>query len=824
MAELNPDDFNRLQTQLLELREKNYSLEDAITKQKRELGDTRTRLKNLEEENHRYQTLVKTSRKVSEVELMVRDNNYLRNKLKDQEEDFRLQNNTLLQELSRLVGENERYERQMEVLCGDRAGGMGGEGGHGFTDDSKEVVRLRGELSAMERRLHETEKQAETEVRALKEKISSLNLQVTQLTNILKTHSIPVDEGEINLAKGGGVSFKKLTLQDDDGLECDVERKGDPLDEYEERTNQLQGEVEKIHNILREEKERTQTLTSEKLKLEEDLKSANERLTAVMAEIEVRKNEEEGRLTEGKEVEAKLRSQAESMRVSLEEMKKSQEETQANLREKTHQWENQQLSLQQLTSTLNQTQEKLTEIQDQVKVLTKDCSQITEEKKTLEEKNLHLQQELSHLRSTLDSLKCQLEEQTKLADNRRSLIEEMKQHMSEDREQHRQEVERLCVQHGEELVSLTSLNQQLKHQLEEINEKISEASSLKEKVTDLETERVRLESEVVQRSEELKAANMSAEEEINRLTAQNLQQAEDLKWKWDEEKKDLQTQLEISTIQRQEAEEAVETFKRKVADGEEEQRIHERKGMTLLKDLKKQLAVERKRADRLQEKLSQLLTDPAQLTAITTMSEGGDDVSSVSSWSMVSGELRDTSTRDNSILASPQGSPPPGLVSEETASLVNRVTELQQQKWQLEERITHLESSSAAMADDILKKSAIIQHYCMDQKTQECGTGGGSPQHGGAAGGLVPGPGHGVRRVLDLLRGGTGTGEESLREINRRLQSLLEETLAKNMQLHTDVDHLSQQVHQLAKLAAVTTQPDTTQSDASTYQQEEQQL
>lgn len=55
-----------------------------------------------------------------------------------------------------------------------------------------------------------------------------------------------------------------------------------------------------------------------------------------------------------------------------------------------------------------------------------------------------------------------------------------------------------------------------------------------------------------------------------------------------------------------------------VADGEEEQRIHERKGMTLLKDLKKQLAVERKRADRLQDKLSQLLTDPAQLTAITS--------------------------------------------------------------------------------------------------------------------------------------------------------------------------------------------------------------
>lgn len=63
-----------------------------------------------------------------------------------------------------------------------------------------------------------------------------------------------------------------------------------------------------------------------------------------------------------------------------------------------------------------------------------------------------------------------------------------------------------------------------------------------------------------------------------------------------------------------------------------------------------------------------------------------------------------------------QGSPPPGIVNEETASLVNRLTELQQHKWQLEERITHLESSSAAMADDLIKKSAIIQHFCMEHK------------------------------------------------------------------------------------------------------------
>lgn len=38
-----------------------------------------------------------------------------------------------------LVGENERYERQVKVLCGNRVEEDGADGDHGCTDDSKEV-------------------------------------------------------------------------------------------------------------------------------------------------------------------------------------------------------------------------------------------------------------------------------------------------------------------------------------------------------------------------------------------------------------------------------------------------------------------------------------------------------------------------------------------------------------------------------------------------------------------------------------------------------------------------------------------------------------
>nr|XP_045597704.1 GRIP1-associated protein 1-like isoform X2 [Procambarus clarkii] len=779
MASLSPDDFGRLQTQLLELREKNYSLEDSLRKHKKELTDTKTRLQSLEEENGRYQTLIRTSKKASEVELLVRDNGYLRNKLRDQEEDFRLQNNTLLQELSRLVGENERYERQVEVLCGDRSGNQAADGDHGSTDDSKEVLRLRGELTAMEKKLYETEKHAEVECHALKEKMSSLNLHITQLTNILKTHSIPVDEGEISLAQGGGVIFKKLTLQDDDGLETHLEGPSETLQHYQERTSQLQCEVERAFDQLKGEKELVLNLTSEKVKLQQDLKIADERteLDVMQTSLEETYND----LVHAKSSLSEKTAHCETLLKSVEELKQKLEASEKMVQE------NQNL--------LTKKEQKLEDIQKNVLQLTSEITHLLEQKKTFERERGELQQEIADLNVKLNSQQAQLIEQTKLAESRRNIIEEMKVHMEDEIQRHKQEVEDISVRHGEEIAVCSTENQQLKNQLQDVNKKVDEVMNLKQIVMSLEQEKYKIETENHRLSEDLVAAHKLTKEEIERVTVEKIQEMEDLKYKWEEEKKDYQTQLEISTIQHQEAEEMVEVLKRKVIDGEEEQRIHERKGMTLLKDLKKQLALERKRGDRLQEKLSQLLTDPSQLTAITTMSEVGDDVSSVSSWSMVSGEPRDSSTRENSIIISPQGSPPPGVVTEETASLVNRVTELQQQKWQLEEQITHLEASSAAMADDLLKKSAIIQHYYMEQKThdstQSSPT---SPIHPGLGEKLN------VRRMLEMMRG--SGSEESMREINRRLQSLLEETLTKNMQLHQDVENLSEQVHQLTKLAA----------------------
>ena len=47
---------------------------------------------------------------------------------------------------------------------------------------------------------------------------------------------------------------------------------------------------------------------------------------------------------------------------------------------------------------------------------------------------------------------------------------------------------------------------------------------------------------------------------------------------------------------------------------------------------------------------------------------------------------------------------------------MNKIAQLQQKNWLLEEKVHHLEHTGSALAEDVLQKSAIIQRYYMDNK------------------------------------------------------------------------------------------------------------
>lgn len=88
------------QETLLELKTRNYTLEDQSKKQRSALGEAQAKATVLQQELTKAQRTIEKSKKLSEVQKLLNENDNMQRKLLAQEEDFRLQNQTLLNELS----------------------------------------------------------------------------------------------------------------------------------------------------------------------------------------------------------------------------------------------------------------------------------------------------------------------------------------------------------------------------------------------------------------------------------------------------------------------------------------------------------------------------------------------------------------------------------------------------------------------------------------------------------------------------------------------------------------------------------------------------
>ncbi len=57
------------------------------------------------------------------------------------------------------------------------------------------------------------------------------------------------------------------------------------------------------------------------------------------------------------------------------------------------------------------------------------------------------------------------------------------------------------------------------------------------------------------------------------------------------------------------------------------------------------------------------------------------------------------------------------LLQEENNALIHRITDLQQHKWRLEERIKDLETLNRTLCEDVASKAAVIRDYVMTVKS-----------------------------------------------------------------------------------------------------------
>ncbi|XP_026124893.1 GRIP1-associated protein 1-like isoform X2 [Carassius auratus] len=820
---LSEEEFHRMQAQLLELRTQNYQLSDELRKNTAELNSVRQKTSNLEKEYVKAQKALNKSKKAQEVDALLSENKMLQGKLHSQEDDFRLQNSTLMQELSKLCSQIEQLELENRRLReGQGLEGPASSPASGPVD--AELLRLQAENSALQKKLRALQECADVNdgKAALIDGSAGTNGVKSDASFYSDDPSASgndqIDQAEVQSVKpeqrDNELSEVALKLQTEMEEKCLLREQLQTLEMSKQtEITKLQEENTKLCDKLKKKQESFQQLQVEKEALyndsrtkideiqqrkEEELKSINLRMQKVQTDL-MAANQNVAELKE--QLQSKQKEHEMAIHALKDQIQTVKTQEQNLLRE-------QNLALNAELQQRRTDQESFLAQKDDLN------SQLQESNRA----NSRLLEQLTELGLEKDKLQLELEEARKTADKRKVMLDELAIEMAQEKSRHKEELSDVRLQHEKEVLSiraryekeLRGLHEEKNRTEEEIRSQLRDerartkelqglqpyVEELKAQVQSMEGTKGWFERRLKEAEETLEKNKLEQSEEIQRLQKANTLQLEAKA----AEVEAVKQQVTEMQKEREELNNTISKLKQENKDTVDGQRILEKKGSSALKDLKRQLHLERKRADKLQERLQEILTNTKTRTGLEELvlseinspsrTQQTGDSSSISSFSyreiMKDGASAPSTSKSNT--SSPQSQRPADLSDDEVSELFQRLAEVQQEKWMLEEKVKHLEVSCASMADDICKKTAIIETYVMDSRRDV--SGGGAVAHGaqGERGGLS-----------SVLRDLVKPGDENLREMNKKLQNMLEEQLTKNMHLQKDLEVLSQEIVRLSK-------------------------
>ncbi|XP_017323761.1 GRIP1-associated protein 1 isoform X2 [Ictalurus punctatus] len=823
---LSEEEFHRMQAQLLELRTQNYQLSDDLRKNAAELNNVRQKTLTLEKDYLKAQKALNKSKKAQEVDALLSENEMLQGKLHSQEDDFRLQNSTLMQELSKLCSQIEQLEAENQGLREGRGLQAHAPGPVSGPTDG-ELLRLQAENSALQKKLAALQDSEQNRTRGVddgKEAAIDANGVSDQLhtdaarssddmaaalanDRLEQAKSVRLEQrvnelSEVELKLQTEMEEKRLLKEQLQALEASKQAElaklqeecaklSDKLKKKQESFLQLQGEKEalyhdsrtKIDEIQQRREEELKSINLRVQKLQSDLMNANQNVAELKEQLQSKQKVHEMALHE-------LKDQIQT--VKTQELNLLREQSMAL-----------NVELQQRRSE----QESLLAQKDDL------SSQLQESNRA----SSRLLEQISELGLEKDKLQQDLEEARKTADKRKAMLDELAIEMAQEKSRHKEELSDLRLQHEKEVLCIRAryekelrglheeksrTEEEIRSQLRDEKARNKELEGLQQSVEELQAQLQSMEGTKGWFERRLREAEEIIEknrlEHTGEMERLQREQAVQLEGKSGEIEA-VKQQITTMDKEREELNNTIAKLKQEIRDTVDEQRILEKKGSSALKDLKRQLHLERKRADKLQERLQEILTNSKTRTGLEELvlseisspcrTQQTGDSSSVSSFSyremMKEGASAQTTNKSNT--SSPQSQRPADLSDDEVNELFQRLAEVQQEKWLLEEKVKHLEVSCSSMADDICKKSAIIETYVMDSRRD----GGGAASHAahqGERGGLS-----------SVLRDLVKPGDENLREMNKKLQNMLEEQLTKNMHLQKDLELLSQELVRFSK-------------------------
>ncbi|XP_056897536.1 GRIP1-associated protein 1 isoform X5 [Takifugu flavidus] len=831
---LSEEEFHRMQAQLLELRTQNYKLSDDLRKTTAELNAVRQKNVGLERDFIKAQKALNKSKKAQEVEALLGENEMLQGKLHSQEEDFRLQNSTLMTELSKLCTQIEELEQENKGLKEAGGGGSSATSNAASSPVDGELLRLQAENATLQKQMKALQDRCDRQIPSVsvdgdgaagasgsaEASAAGASEQETKPQQQLEhtgkqLHGLSEKSVEKIVAKQAALGWSAAL--------CPITHCFGPELEMALNTEQEEKRLlkEQIQHLETAKQAETSRLQEELAKLAEKLKKKQERTK--IDELNQRKEEEVKALNSciqklQSDVAAASQTSAE-LKEELLSKEKEHESALQNLKDQIQTVKTQEMNLlreqqEALTAELSQRRAEYEALSAQRDDL---ASQLQESSFA----NRKLLEQLTEEGHEKDRLLTELDEAKKTAEKRKAMLDEMAIQLNQEKSNHKEALSDLKLQHEKEILGVRARyekelrglhedknrsEEEIRQQLRDEKARTKELEGLQLRVEELQAQVMSMEGtkgwferRLKEAEEKIEKKSLEHQDEIEKLQSEHQLRLVEKQ----SEMERLKEQLVEVEKQRDELNNTIGKLRQEIRDTVDGQRILEKKGSATLKDLKRQLQLERKRADKLQERLQEILTNTKTRTGLEELvlseinspsrSQPTGDSSSVSSFSYKD-MMKETQTtnQNKSGGGSPQSQRPADLSDDEVSELFQRLAEVQQEKWMLEEKVKHLEVSCSSMAEDICRKSAIIETYVMDSRIDVSGSvAGGYSSSQGDRGGLG-----------SVLRDLVKPGDENLREMNKKLQNMLEEQLTKNMHLQKDLELLSQELVRLGKDSA----------------------
>ncbi|CAM4864437.1 unnamed protein product [Rotaria socialis] len=790
---VSDEEFQRFQNQLVELKTIKYQLEDHNKRLTTENVQLKTQLESFEKDSINLRLPAKLSWKIRrtagrDIDEVLRENDALTHKLHAQEEEFKLQNETMMRELNEYTKKVKQLENELKSYK---------EGRHTNQNHSNDTTDSMNSI-------HKENLRLKAENNVLQQKFAELSAKIGE---------------SISTASSSNESFQK----EDVDVECDDNRSEGGL-VHVVSTKPTNGETK----VFDANSIRLETEQEEKRLLQEQLRqleiSSNETNTKFLKQIEDLKEKLDEKqnaclslqhdfekriqdmITDNSSSKTAnelqidvLKSDIKRLQDEVQTVTKTKEEEIINYKKRLNE---SQIAIDQLESQIGtvaaeQNQQLRTTNAEHLRVLADKESLLNQmiidhdilrtEFEQSKEAYETLMQTVQVLEQQVTSKTHDCESHQRLAEQRKTIIDEMatnslqadekaKVTLQSQKEKYQTDIDRLEKENNELKIKDRTLKQYQSRCVELENRIKSDGEAKKTLTIHLEE----LQKEIIENRQ-------TYEQQLNEQQIQYEQQLDDERQKHQEDFQNLTEILSTKAHTIEELNAQIDVLKQEASTFIDEKRAHERKGATLIKDLQKQLQAEKKKNERMQEKLTELLSgDKAALDDLfyipkTDGSRQGD-TASVSSFSGIG-------YMDRPSVASTQMSST--ALEQENKELIQKLARVQDERSILEEKVRHLESSNSGMANDL------IQHYSNDKRGAVSGVNTRfltppSRRRQNASTDRQSNTSLNFRNMLESLSGNKTQSPND--DTIKNLQRLLEETLTKNMHLQKDLEVMSLQL------------------------------